>query len=82
MFDQLKQMKQLRDFLREIAAHRVTMEESGVSVVMRGDFAVEKITLNSALDTGALERTLLRLLTQAREKIQRDLTARLSQKSG
>lgn len=70
MFDKLKQINQLRAMQQQIKQQRVEAEEQGIKVVMRGDFEIEKIELNPALDIHSQEKALIRCINDAKDKIQ------------
>ncbi len=70
MFDTLKQMQQMKKLSDDLKKQEVSVEESGVSVTMRGDFEVISLKLNPDLDTASQERVLMRLFQKAKEEIQ------------
>ncbi len=73
MFDKLKQINELRHIQQQIKQQRVETEKQGIKVAMRGDFQVESITLNPALDTRTQEKLLVQCINEAKDKIQQML---------
>src|SRR3989344_1417370 len=49
MFDNMKQLNELRKMQDEFKKERLTFEDRGVSVTMNGNFEVEEIKLNPQL---------------------------------
>lgn len=70
MFDKFKQLAQMKSLQDEIKNSRVEYEKQGVKVVMRGDFSVEEIILNSDLSKGEQEKILKECLNEANHKAQ------------
>jgi DNA-binding protein YbaB len=80
MFDQLKQMMEMRNLQAQIKKQSVTVERQGVSLSLRGDFEVTSLVLSNDLDAKTQARVVLELLREAREKIQKDMAQLLSGK--
>ena len=78
MFDKLKQINQLRQMQQTIKQQRAEAENHGVRIVMRGDFEVESVTLNPALDIKSQERAVLECMNEAKQKIQTMLAKSLA----
>lgn len=78
MFDKLKQINQLRQMQETIKQQHAEAENQGVRIVMRGDFEVESITLNPALDIKSQERAVLSCMNEAKQKIQTMLAKSLA----
>ena len=70
MFDKLKQINEIRQLQNAIKQERVEIEKQGVRVGMRGDFEIESIRLNPALDTTTQEKLLMQCINEAKQKIQ------------
>lgn len=77
MFDQLKQLAQLKKLQDAIQKEIVEVERQGVKIKMRGDLEVLSITLNPELDTTSLERLIMECLAEARQKIQTSMAKNL-----
>lgn len=73
MFDQLKQMMEMRNLQAQIKKQVVSVEREGVRLSLRGDFEVTELVLSDQLDAKAQSRVVLDLLREAREKIQKDM---------
>ncbi|WKZ27254.1 MAG: YbaB/EbfC family nucleoid-associated protein [Candidatus Paceibacterota bacterium] len=78
MFDQLKQIMELRKMQEEIKKHVVVVERRGVKLSMRGDFEVTHLALNDQLDARTQSTVVVALLKEAREKIQKELAQKLA----
>ena len=70
MFDKLKQINEIRQLQSAIKQERVQIEKQGVRVIMRGDFEIEGLMLNPALDTKTQEKLLMQCFNEAKGKIQ------------
>lgn len=70
MFDTLKQINQIRAMQQQLKQQRVEVEQQGIKVAMRGDFQIESIQLNPALDIRAQEKALIACINDAKDKIQ------------
>lgn len=70
MFDALRQMQQIKKMSDELKQQQVTVEESGVSLTMRGDFDLLSLHLNPDLDAASQERVVLQLFQKAKDQIQ------------
>jgi len=77
MFDQLKQLAQLKKLHDSIQKEIVEVEKQGVKVTMRGDLEVLSITLNPELDITILEKLIMECLAEARGKIQASMAKNL-----
>lgn len=73
MFDQLKQMMELRNMQAQIKKQSVRVEREGVVLSLRGDLEITELQLSDALDAKTQSRVVLDLLREAREKIQKDM---------
>ncbi len=78
MFDQLKQLAQLKKMQDEIKKQIVDVEQQGVKVTMRGDMEILKLELNPDLDHKAQAEAILKALREAKEKIQKQLAQSLA----
>lgn len=73
MFDQLKQMMELRNMQAQIKKQSVRVERQGVVLSLRGDLEITELQLSDELDAKTQSRLVLDLLREAREKIQKDM---------
>ena len=81
VFDQLKKITELKKLQDSFKKEREIVERDGVSVEINGNFEVENIKLNPALDTDKQQEVLKRCLNEARESIQKKL-AKMMMASG
>lgn len=70
MFDKFKQLAQMKGLQDEIKNSKVEHEKQGIKVVMRGDFSVEEIVLNSSLSKEEQEKILKECINEANHKAQ------------
>lgn len=77
MFDQMKQMHQLRKLQKEIEAQSIEVEENGVKLSMKGDFSLVDITLNPELDIAAQQEAIKRAHDKARAELQEKLKSQM-----
>jgi DNA-binding protein YbaB len=77
MFDQLKQLAQLKKMQDEIKRQMVDVEVRGVRLTMRGDMEVLKLELNPELDPKSQSEAILEALKTAKENIQKQLVQNL-----
>ena len=73
MFDQLKQMMEMRNLQAQIKKQTVQVERQGVKLSLRGDLEITELQLSDELDAKTQSRLVLDLLREAREKIQKDM---------
>jgi DNA-binding protein YbaB len=78
MFDQIKQLMQLKKMQEEITRQNVSVEVRGVKVTMRGDLDVTRLELNPELDLTSQAEAVIACLKEAKEKIQKQLAQTLS----
>jgi len=85
MFNKLKQYKDLRHQAKTLqnalGTESVTVEKSGITVVMNGNMEITKIFLNENLSKDSQEGLLIDCLNDAIKKTQR-LMARKMQEMG
>lgn len=77
MFDQMKQMNQLRKLQKEIEAQSIEVEEQGVGLVMKGDFSLIDITLNPELDLGTQAAAIKAAHAKAKAELQEKLKTQM-----
>lgn len=73
MFDQLKQIMELRKMQDQIKKHTVSVEQRGVKLSMRGDFEVTSLELSDELDARTQSGIVIALMREAREKLQKEM---------
>jgi DNA-binding protein YbaB len=78
MFDQLKQLAQLKKMQDEIKKQVVDVEYNGVKVTMRGDMEILNLELNPDLNMEAQSQSILKALKEAKDKIQKQLAQSLT----
>ncbi|MBP6885931.1 MAG: YbaB/EbfC family nucleoid-associated protein [Candidatus Pacebacteria bacterium] len=71
MFDQIKQLMEMKKMQEQIKSHMVSVDRQGVSLTMRGDFEVTSLQLSESLDVTTQSSVVLALMREAREKLQK-----------
>lgn len=71
MFDQIKQLMEMKKMQEQIKSHTVSVDRQGVSLTMRGDFEVTSLQLSESLDVATQSSVVLALMREAREKLQK-----------
>lgn len=79
MFDQLKQLKQLKDIQDQLKKEKVEIEKNGVKVEMNGKMEIEDISLNPELGIEQQEKAVKDCVNEAVRKIQMNLAQKMSQ---
>jgi len=86
MFSKLKHLKELRDHAKTLqkalAEEKVTIEKSGVKIVMDGNMEVSSITLNDGLAKESLEGILADCVNEAIKKTQRLMAQKMQSMGG
>ena len=77
MFDNLKKLAQSKQFQDSLKNEKVEIERSGIKLVMRGDFSVEEIIINSELSKEELENTLKDCFNEAIKEIQMKMAGKM-----
>lgn len=77
MFDQMKQMNQLRKLQKEIEAQNIDVQEQGVRLVMKGDFSLVDITLNPELGVEEQATAIKAAHAKARAELQEKLKTQM-----
>ena len=70
-------MYQLKKFQDEFKKEKLTVEKSGVTIIMNGNFEVEEIKLNPELSIEDQQNALKSALNEARENIQKTLAQKM-----
>lgn len=74
IFDKFKQIAELKKLQDNLKKETITIEKDGISVVMNGNFEVENLKLNPALDIEKQQEVVKRCLNDAREGVQKKMT--------
>jgi DNA-binding protein YbaB len=78
-FDQLKQIKELKDMQDKLSQEEAVVEREGISVKVNGKMEVQNIILNPALDTEKQQRILKDCINEALKKVQMAAAQKLFQ---
>ena len=71
MFDQLKQIQELKRLQDSMKQERETVQKKGITVIVNGALEVERIILNPALGQAEQERVLADCINAAQRTIQK-----------
>jgi DNA-binding protein YbaB len=86
MFNKLKQLKDLRDQAKTmqsmLAQESVTVERSGIIIIMNGNLEITSITIKETLDNEKLAREMKEGVNDAIKKIQRIMATKMQQMGG
>lgn len=86
MFNKLKQLKDLRDQAKTmqsmLAQESVTVERSGITVIMNGNLEITSITIKENLDNEKIAREMKEAVNDAVKKIQRIMATKMQQMGG
>lgn len=86
MFNKLKQLKDLRDQAKTmqamLAQESVTVERSGITIIMNGNLEITSITIKETLDNEKLAREMKEGVNDAIKKIQRIMATKMQQMGG
>jgi DNA-binding protein YbaB len=77
MLDKLKQLSQLKGLGDDIKKEIVEVEKQGIKVVLKGDFTIEEISLNSQLEISEQEKILKECFNQAIHEIQMKMAKKM-----
>ncbi|MCD5397262.1 MAG: YbaB/EbfC family nucleoid-associated protein [Candidatus Pacebacteria bacterium] len=77
MFEQLKQMKKLKQMQDSFKKERFEVENQGIRVVINGNLEVQEIYLNQDLDKSSQEQILKQCLNEVAKKAQMALAKQL-----
>lgn len=70
IFDNLKQLKEMKDLQDNLGKEQAFAEKDGVKAVVNGKMEVEKITLNPGLSNEQQENILKDCINEAMKKVQ------------
>lgn len=73
MFEQLKQIKKLKQMQSTFKNERFEVEKEGTKVVINGNLEIEEISLNANLDKASQEQILKECLNEVAKKAQATL---------
>ena len=79
MFDQLKQLQQLKKLKDVLEKERREVERDGVRVVVNGKMEIEEIQLNPQMDIEKQEKLVKDCLNEAMQQIQKEAAAKMFQ---
>lgn len=86
MFNKLKQFKDLRSQAKTLqnalSGESVTVEKSGVKIVMNGNMEITQIILNESLAKNSQEGILLDCINDAIKKTQRIMAKKVQEMGG
>lgn len=71
MFDQLKQIQEMKRLQDSMKTEHETVQKKGITVTVNGTLEVERITLNPALPQAEAERALVECINDAQKSIQK-----------
>ncbi len=73
MFDQLKQIQEMKRIQDAMKQEHETVQKKGITVTVNGTLEVERITLNPALSPAEAERALVECINDANKSLQKRL---------
>lgn len=86
MFNKLKHLKDLRgqakDMQNSLAQETITIEKSGVKIVMNGNMEVTSLTINEEISKDSLEGILKENFNEAVKKTQRLMAQKMQEMGG
>ncbi len=71
MFDQLKQIQEMKRIQDQMKQERETVQKKGITVTVNGTLEVERIVLNPALSQAEAERALVDCINDANKTLQK-----------
>lgn len=86
MFNKLKHLKDLRSQAKTmqnaLAGESVTVEKSGIKIVMNGNMEITSLTINEGLAKDSLEGMLTDAINDAIKKTQRLMAQKMQEMGG
>ena len=79
MFEQLRQLKQLKDLQNSLEKERIEFEKNGNKVIINGNMEIEKLQLNPSLSKEEQEKNLKDCINEAMKKIKIVAAQKMSQ---
>ena len=77
MFDQLKQLQQLREIKNSLEKERKEVEQEGVKVLVNGKMEIERVELNPDLSKERQEELVKSCFNQAIREIQKEVAQKM-----
>jgi DNA-binding protein YbaB len=78
-FDQVKQLKQMKDLQDKISKEKATAEKDGIKVTVNGKMEIEEIILNPSLSPQDQQKAVKDCVNEAMKKVQMDAARQLMQ---
>lgn len=86
MFNKLKQIKDLRDQAKTmqtmLAGESVTIERSGITLIMNGNLEVTSLVITETLSNEKMAKEMKEAVNDAIKKIQRVMATKMQQMGG
>ncbi len=86
MFNKMKQFKEMRSQAKtmqeKLAQETVTVEKSGIKVVMDGNMKVTSVAINPEMDHKAIEKTMTDNINEAIKKTQKLMAQKMQEMGG
>lgn len=82
IFDQLKDIKKLKDLDNQLAKETFELEKNGVKVVINGKSEIINIVLNSELDKENQEKILKEIINEISNKAKMAMAQKAAQITG
>ncbi len=82
IFDQLKDIKKLKDLDNQLAKETFELEKNGVKVVINGKSEIINIVLNSELDKENQEKILREIINEISNKAKMAMAQKAAQITG
>jgi DNA-binding protein YbaB len=79
MFDQIKQLKEMKDLQDNLSKERAFVEKKGIKATVNGKMEVEEIVLNPDLNKEQQEIILKECVNEAIKKVQMQAAQKLFQ---
>lgn len=80
MFDNLKQLRELKELKGILEKEKKEVEKEGVKVVVNGKMEVEEIKLNPQLETAKQEEVVKDCINQAMKQVQQEAAKKMFQR--
>ncbi|MEX1014075.1 MAG: YbaB/EbfC family nucleoid-associated protein [Candidatus Paceibacterota bacterium] len=75
MFDNLKDLKKLKDLQNQMKKETITVESNGVSLTLNGEMKIQSLSLNPDLDISNQEKAIKDCFEEAMTKIRKKLSS-------
>lgn len=77
MFDNLKKIAELKKIQDNLKKEEATIEKSGISVTVNGNFELKQLKLNPSLDIQDQEKVIMEAINEAHKEIQQKMAKSL-----